>query len=57
MLLNYSRTSHNKVIPICIRFVDENKNIREFLQFTQLTRVTGEAIAKQLFSEGPQHCY
>lgn len=46
-------TSHNKeVMPICIRFVDENKNIREeFLQFTQLTRVTGEAIAKQLFSD------
>ena len=40
-------TSHNKeVMPICIRFVDENKNIQEFLQFTQLTRVTGEAIAK-----------
>ena len=39
-------------MPLCIRFVDKNKNIREeFLQFTQLTRVTGEAIAKQLFSD------
>ena len=46
-------TSHNKeIMPVCIRFVDKNKNIREeFLQFTQLTRVTGEAIAKQLFSD------
>ena len=44
-------TSHNKeIMPVYIRFVDKNKNIREeFLQFTQLTRVTGEAIAKQLF--------
>ena len=45
-------TSHNKeIMPVCIRFVDKNKNIQEFLQFTQLTRVTGEAIAKQLFSD------
>lgn len=46
-------TSHNReMMPVCIRFVDKNKNIREeFLQFTQLTRVTGEAIAKQLFSD------
>ena len=46
-------TSHNKeIMPVCIRFVDKNKSIREeFLQFTQLTRVTGEAIAKQLFSD------
>ena len=46
-------TSHNKeIMPICIRFVDKNKCIREeFLQFTELTRVTGEAIAKQLFSD------
>ena len=40
-------TSHNQeLMPLCVRFVDTQKNIREeFIQFSTLTRVTGEAIA------------
>ena len=40
-------TSHNQeLMPLCIRFVDGNHNIREeFLQFSSLSRITGEAIA------------
>ena len=43
-------TSHNKeMMPLCVRFVDSAKNIREeFLQFSTLPRVTGEAIAKEI---------
>ena len=46
-------TSHNKeLMPLCIRFVDERKNIREeFVQFSPLVRVTGEAIASQIISD------
>ena len=40
-------TSFNKeVMPLCVRFVDSNPDIREeFLQYSTLTRVTGKAIA------------
>ena len=40
-------TSFNKeVMPLCVRFVDSNRDIREeFLQYSILTRVTGKAIA------------
>ena len=46
-------TSHNtEVMPLCIRFVDSDKNIREeFIQFSTLVRVTGEAIATQICSD------
>ena len=46
-------TSHNReVMPLCVRFVDKEKNIREeFIQFSSLTRVTGEAIAAQVCSD------
>ena len=40
-------TSHNQeLMPLCIRFVDSKCNIREeFLQFSCLSRITGEALA------------
>ena len=40
-------TSFNKeVMPLCVRFVDSNRDIREeFLQYSILTRVTGKATA------------
>ena len=40
-------TSFNKeVMPLCVRFVDSNRNIREeFLQYSILTGVTGKATA------------
>ena len=43
-------TSHNaKVMPLCIRFVDSDKCIREeFIQFSTLVRVAGEAIATRM---------
>ena len=43
-------TSHNdKIMSICIRFVEKNKNIREeFLEFIPLERITGEQLAKEL---------
>lgn len=46
-------TSHNKeVMPLCVRFVDVHKDIREeFIQFSTLTRVTGEAIAARVCSD------
>ena len=46
-------TSHNKeLMPLCIRFVDEQKDIREeFIQFSTLVRVTGEAIAAQICND------
>ena len=46
-------TSHNtEVMPLCIRFVDSDKHIREeFIQFSTLVRVTGEAIATQICSD------
>ena len=45
-------TSHNQeLMPLCVRFVDVHKDIREeFIQFSTLTRVTGEAIANQICS-------
>lgn len=38
-------TSHNQEwMPLCIRFVDKECNIREeFVQFSKLTRITGSA--------------
>ncbi|XP_072039158.1 uncharacterized protein [Amphiura filiformis] len=46
-------TSHNKeMMPLCVRFVDSSKTIREeFLHFSQLTRVTGKAIADRIKSD------
>ena len=43
-------TSHNtEVMPLCIRFVDGSKHIREeFVEFSTLVRVTGESIATQI---------
>ena len=39
-------------MPLCIRFVDEQKDIREeFIQFSTLVRVTGEAIAAQICND------
>ena len=40
-------TSHNtEVMPLCIRFIDSDKCIRE--KFSTLNRATGEAIATDL---------
>ena len=46
-------TSHNReIIPLCIRFVDENNCIREkFIHFSNLVQVTGESIAAQICSD------
>ena len=46
-------TSHNKeIMPLCVRFVDTHKDIQEeFIQFSTLTRVTGEAIAARVCSD------
>ena len=46
-------TSHNKeIMPLCVRFADAHKDIREeFIQFSTLTRVTGEAIATRVCSD------
>ena len=43
-------TSHNnEVMPLCVRFIDRERNIREeFLQFSTLTRTTGEAFSKEI---------
>ena len=43
-------TSHNtEVMPLCIRFIDSDKYIREeFIQFSTLVRVTREAVATQI---------
>ena len=43
-------TSYNKEhVPLCIRFVDSKKSIREeFIQFSTLIRVTGKSIAEQI---------
>lgn len=45
-------TSHNKEIMfLCVRFVDVHKDIwEEFIQFSTLTRLTGEAIATRVYS-------
>lgn len=46
-------TSHNQeLMPLCVRFVDVQKNIgEEFIQFSTLFRVTGEAIAARICSD------
>ena len=46
-------TSHNQeLMPLCVQFVDTQKNIREeFIQFSTLTRITGEAIAARICSD------
>lgn len=46
-------TSHNQeLMPLCIRFVDNKCNIREeFIQFSSLSRITGEAIASTVFRD------
>ena len=45
-------TSHNQeLMPLCIRFVDKECKIREeFMQYSALTRITGEAIASVVIS-------
>ena len=35
-------------LPICIRFVDANSSIEEFLEFGRCKRLNGEAIAKEI---------
>ena len=46
-------TSHNQeLMPLCIRFVYKECNTREeFLQFSSLNRITGEAIASVIFED------
>ena len=46
-------TSHNQeLIPLVIRFVDRNCNIREeFVKFSSFTRLTGKAIASVVVSD------
>ena len=46
-------TSHNQeLMPLCVRFVDDNKCIREeYLQFSTLVRVTGVAIATRICTD------
>ena len=40
---------HVEHLPLCIRFVDDKKDICEvFLEFEKSTQVTGEAIAYQI---------
>jgi hypothetical protein len=37
--------SNNEILSICVRFVDDDKNIwEEFLEFIDLDRITGEVI-------------
>ena len=41
-----------ELMPLCVRFVDVHKNIREeFIQLSTLSRVTGEAIASRICSD------
>ena len=41
----------DEVMPLCMRFVDHERNIREeFLQFSTITRTTGEAIPRRCVS-------
>ena len=43
-------TSHNQeLMPLCVLFVDVHKNI--IIQFSTLSRVTGEAIASRICSD------
>lgn len=46
-------TSHNQeLMPLCIRFVDSKYCIREeFMQFSSLSRITGESIASVILSD------
>ena len=47
--VNKVERHHVKQLPLCIRFVDDKKNMREeFLEFRECTRVTDEAIANQI---------
>jgi hypothetical protein len=41
--------SNNEILSICVRFVDDEKNIREeFLEFIDLDRITGEVIGNSI---------
>lgn len=46
-------TSHNQeLMALCVRFVDVHNDIREeFIQFSTLSRITGEAIATRVCSD------
>ena len=46
-------TVHNKTyMPLVLRFVDKNQNIREeFVKFSLLRRITGKAIAQQILTD------
>ena len=50
-------TSHNKEqLSLCIRFVDESKDIREeFFGFLQLGRITGRVIANTILETLDEH--
>ena len=49
ILADEVESHHVEQLPLCIRFVDDKKNICEvFLEFGKSTRVTGEAIAYQI---------
>ena len=49
ILAHEVKSHHVEQLPLCIRFVDDKKNIREeFLEFGKCARVTGEAISNQI---------
>ena len=49
ILADQLESHHVEQLPLCVRFVDDKKNIREeFLEYGKCTRVTGEAIANQI---------
>lgn len=49
-------TSHNwEVMPLCVRSVGKEKNIREFIQFSTSTSVSGQATAAQVYSDLRDH--
>ncbi len=49
VLVDEVTSFNSEFMPLCVRFVDANHDIREeLLQFSCLTRVTGEAIAAQI---------
>ena len=49
ILADEVESHHVEQLPLCIRFVDDKKNVCEvFLEFRKYMRVTGEAIAYQI---------
>lgn len=42
--------SNDEVMSLCVRFIDDKNNIREeFLEFIQVKRITGQALADAIF--------